>query len=264
MTVSVVVITKNEERNIPACLASVTWADEVIVVDACSADQTAELAKAYTPKVFIRPWSGFGPQKNFAIEQAQGKWILIVDADERVTDGLAETIRGLLRDEPDSHISGYRIPRKNYFYGRWMQHGGMFPDHQMRFFRKEMGRYDNTFVHENLMLRGDIVDLHGVWLDHYSIPTIQHHVRKMMDYTSLGAREKLKTIRRVTCRQLLGHDVGTMLKALIVRRGWKDGVHGCIAAMFAGFYTFLKYAKAYEMLKTKPSGAIGTNVADRI
>ncbi len=255
MKISVVIITKNEERNIPACLESVKWADEVIVVDACSTDRTVEIAKTYTSNVLIRPWSGFGPQKNFAIEQAQGNWILIVDADERVTDDLAETIQGLLRHGPDSRISGYRIPRKNYFYGRWMRHGGMFPDRQMRFFRKEMGRYDDTFLHEHLVLRGDIEDLQGVYLDHHSVPTIQHHVWKMIQYTTLGAQEKLKTLRVVTYRHLLGHHVVTILKTLIVRRGWKDGVCGCVAALFAGLHTFVKYAKAYEILQTVPSEA---------
>ncbi len=258
------VITRNEERNIRDCLNSLKWVDEIIVVDAESTDATVEYAKEFTEKVFIRPWKGFGPQKNFAIEQAHGAWILIVYATERVPDILVKTIRELLRDDPDACIAGYRIPRRNYFYGRWMRHGGMFPDLQIRFFRKERGHYDDTLAHEHLILHGDIEDLRGVYLDHYSSPTIQHHVRKIVQYTSLGAREKLKTIRTVTYRNLLGHHVGTMLKTLILRQGWQDGVHGCITAMFAGFYTFVKYAKAYEMLKPVSSEAGGNHVADRL
>ena len=264
MKVSVVVITKNEERNISACLESAKWADEMIVVDACSADRTGEIAKTYSPNVFVRPWPGFGPQKNFAIERAQGDWILIIDADERVTDGLRHEIQNLLkRGDPDPRIAGYRIPRRNYFYGRWMRHGGMFPDFQIRLFRKERGRYDDTFLHENLVLHGEIESLHGCF-DHYSVPTIQSHVRKMVQYTTLGAKEKLKTICEVTYPHLFGHHLGTMLKTLVLRQGWKDGVPGCIATVFAGLHTFVKYAKAYELLQSVPSESLRNHVADRI
>lgn len=257
------VITRNEERSIRDCLNSLKWVDEIIVVDAESEDATVEYAKEFTEHVFIKPWAGFGPQKNFAIEQARGVWILIVDADERVTDDLMDTIRGLIRSGPKSHIAGYRIPRRNYFYGRWMQYGGMFPDLQVRLFRKDRGRYDDTLLHEHLVLHGDIEQL-KTCLDHYSVPTIQHHVRKMIQYTSLGAQEKLKTIRTITYRNLLGHHAGTMLKTLVLRRGWNDGVHGCVAAMFAGFYTFVKYAKAYEILKSVSSESGGNHGADRL
>ncbi|MDD9860750.1 MAG: glycosyltransferase family 2 protein [Nitrospira sp.] len=260
------VIAKNDERTIRDCLNSLKWVDEIIVVvDAASTDATAEYAKEFTERVFINPWEGFGPQKNFAMEQASGPWVLILHATERVSDVLAETVRRLLRDDSDARIAGYRIPRRNYFYGRWMQHGGMFPDRQIRFFRKEKGRYDDTLVHEHLVLHGDIEDMRrGVYLDHCSSPTIRHHFRKVIQYTSLGAREKLKTIREVTYLKLLGHPVGTMFKTVILRQGWKDGVHGCVAAMFAGFYTFVKYAKAYEILKSVSSGSGGNHGADRL
>jgi len=265
MKVSVVVITKNEEQNIAACLESVKWADEVIVVDSCSTDRTVEIAKTYTSKVFVRPWGGFGPQKNFAIEQAHGPWILVVYATERVPDVLMKAIQGLLRNGPDARIAGYRIPRRNYFYGRWMQYGGMFPDRQIRFFRKDRGGYDDKISLEHLVLRGDIEDLQqGVYFDHYSSPTIQHHVRKVNRYTSAAAREKLKIIRKVTYLNLIGHPVVIVLKTLILRRGWQDGVHGCITAMFAGFYNFGKYAKAYEILKSVSSGSGGNHGADRL
>ena len=243
-----IVITKNEERNICGCLDSLKWVDEIIVVDAESTDSTVVKAKEFTDKIFVKPWEGFGPQKNFAIEQAQGDWIFILDADERVTAGLKDEIRSLLENGSEPRIAGYRVPRRNFFYGQWMQYGGMFPDPQVRLFRNDGSRYDDTLLHENLVLKGDVADLQG-FLDHYSVPTITHHLRKMIQYTSLSAREKLKTLHAVTFLNLFGHHVWTIIKTLVLRQGWKDGVHGLIAATFAGFHTFAKYAKAYEILE---------------
>ena len=262
--VSAVVLTKNEESNVTDCLKSVAWASEIIVVDAESTDRTVELAQRLTSRVYVVPWRGFGPQKNFGIEHANGPWIVIIDADERVTVGLRDEIQDLLEKENGSasHVAGYRVARRNFFYGRWMQHGGMFPDRQLRVFRKDAGRYDDTLLHERLLLKGEVEDLQGL-LDHHSVPTIARHVRKMIRYTSLAAREKLKTLRRVTCTHLFWHHVWIIVKTLIVRRGWKDGLPGLIAATFAGFHTFAKYAKAYEILETSPSDGNGDRVADR-
>src|SRR3989475_12226445 len=124
-TIAAVVITKNEERNIRECLTSVRWADEIVVVDAESSDCTAELAKAYTPKVFVRAWPGYGPQKNFASAQATADWILIVDADERVSPELRDEIEAVLKEGPG--VSAYRVPRRNYYYGRWIRGAGQYP-----------------------------------------------------------------------------------------------------------------------------------------
>ncbi len=257
-----IVITKNEEQNIRNCLDSLKWVDEIIIVDSESTDSTVEKAQEFTERIFIEPWKGFGPQKNFAIQRARGNWIFIVDADERVTDSLRDEIQGLKKNGQEPHIVGYRVARRNFFYGQWMKHGGMFPDLQVRLFRKDMGRYDDTLLHENLELKGDIGDLRGL-LDHHSVPTITHHVRKMMQYTSLAAREKLKTLREVTFMNLFGHHIWIIIKTLILRQGWKDGLPGLIAAMFAGFHTFGKYAKAYEIKETAPPEANRRHVANR-
>ena len=260
--VTAVILTKNEESNVTDCLKSVEWVSEIIVVDSESTDRTVALARRLTNRVYVVPWRGFGPQKNFGIDQANGPWIFIVDADERVTAGLRDEIQDLLRNGSASHVAGYRVARRNFFYGRWMQHGGMFPDRQLRVFRKDAGRYDDTLLHERLLLKGDVEDLQG-FLDHHSVPTIARHVRKMIHYTSLAAREKLKTLRRVTFTHLFGRHLWIIIKVFILRRGWKDGLPGLIAALFAGFHTFVKYAKAYEILETSPSEGNGDRVANR-
>jgi glycosyltransferase involved in cell wall biosynthesis len=250
MTVSAIVITKDEERNIAACLESLRWAAEILVVDACSSDRTVEIAKAYTDLVFVRPWPGFGPQKNFAIDRAKADWILIVDADERVTEALRGEILSLPQDGPPPDVAGFEIPRRNFFYGRWIRGGGIYPDYQLRLFRRSAGRYDDVLLHERLQLRGRITRLEHP-LDHYSMPGIRHHVRKMMHYTTLGAQEKLKARSWVTPLDLAGHHLGTIIKTYLLRGGYRDGIHGVIVALFAGMHTFVKYAKAWEQLHVK-------------
>ena len=249
MTIAAVVITKNEEHNIGACLASLRWVHDLIVVDACSIDRTVEIARDYTHRVFIRPWPGYGPQKNYALDQATADWVLIVDADERVTDSLREEVWQVLADGPPGDLAGYEIPRRNFFYGRWIASGGLYPDFQIRLFRRTAGRYDDDILlHERLHLRGRIGRMTSP-LDHHSMPSIGAHVKKMRRYTTLGAQEKLKIRSRVTAVDLAGNHLATIVRTYAMRGGYRDGVHGVIVALFAGMHTFVKYAKSWEMLE---------------
>jgi glycosyltransferase involved in cell wall biosynthesis len=251
--IAAVIITKDEERNIAACLESLRWVDEIIVVDACSVDRTVDIARSYTDRVFVRPWSGYGPQKNFGIDQARADWILIVDADERVTEELREEILRTLRQAPPAEVAGYEVPRRNVFYGKWIRGSGYYPDYQLRLFRRAAGRYDDVLLHEHLRLTGRVERLAGP-LNHDSMPTIGRHVRKMMRYTTLGAQEKLKRSSRVTAWEIGAHHLGTILKTYLLRRGYRDGIHGLLVALFAGLHTFVKYAKAWEFLNVKRDG----------
>jgi (heptosyl)LPS beta-1,4-glucosyltransferase len=254
MSIAAIVITKDEERNIAACLESLRWADEIVVVDACSSDRTVEIARTYTNQVMVRPWPGYGPQKNFGMDQAKADWVLIVDADERVTEPLRQEIQSLVQAAAPSDVAGFEIPRRNFFYGRWIRGGGIYPDYQLRLFRRSAGRYDDVLLHERLQLRGRIAHLQHP-LDHYSMPGIREHVRKMVRYTTLGAQEKLKARSRVTPMELAGHHLGTIVKTYVLRGGWRDGIHGVIVALFAGMHTFVKYAKAWEGLHVRREGA---------
>ena len=249
-TISAVVITKNEGGNIAACLDALRWVDQLIVVDAESTDRTVEIARRYTDKVFAKSWPGYGPQKNFGIDHSVSDWILIVDADERVTVPLREEIQQLIQSGPPSDVTGYEIPRRNYFYGRWIQGGGIYPDYQLRLFRRMAGRYDDVLLHERFQITGRVARLSSL-LDHHSMPTIRHHVRKMMRYTTLGALEKLKTSSYISAMQIGANHFGTIAKTYLLRKGYQDGIHGLIVAMFAGMHTFVKYAKAWDMLRTR-------------
>ena len=239
-----ITITKNEERNIAACLDSLKWVDEMIVVDAESADRTVELAKARTSRVHVRPWPGYGPQKNFAMEQATADWILIVDADERVTDDLREEILALLK-APGPAVA-YRIPRRNFYYARWIRGAGQYPDPQVRLVRRGRGRYNDLPVHEHLEVEGPSGDLRG-HLDHHTHPTVVSHELKIERYSTLAAEERIRNGKPdAAWYHLLFNPVWTLMKFYLVRGGYRDGLPGFIVSGFSAAHVLLKYAKLWE------------------
>jgi glycosyltransferase involved in cell wall biosynthesis len=243
-----VVITKNEETNIQECLASVMWATERIVVDAESTDRTADLARADGAKVFVRPWPGFGAQKNYGIDQVSSEWILIVDADERVPDPLQKEIISRIGAWKIGDPVAYEIPRKNYFYGRWVRYAGVYPDYQIRLFQRGSARYNNVPVHENLIVQGSIGKL-TIPFEHYTERRIRDHFRKFGLYTTLAAEEKGKTVRAVHTRDLLFRPLVVFFKSYVLKQGFRDGVRGLIVSVFASMYTFVKYAKLWDLTR---------------
>jgi (heptosyl)LPS beta-1,4-glucosyltransferase len=243
-TIAAVVITRNEERNIEACLRCLGWVDELMVVDAGSVDRTVELARRYSPKVFVRSWFGYGPQKNFAMEQAATDWILLVDADERVSGELREEILGLLNGQPAA--VAYRIPRRNYYYGQWMRSAGQYPDRQLRLVRRGRGRYNDLPVHEHLEVEGPIGDLEG-HLEHYSHPTVVSHEMKIEIYSTLSAEERVRAGKpRAGWYHLLVNPVWTFIKIYLLRGGYRDGFRGFLMSGFSAAHVLLKYAKLWE------------------
>ncbi len=251
-TLSVVIITRNEERNIRKCLESARWADEIVVVDACSSDRTIEVTKEYTSHVLVRPWPGFGPQKNYAIGQASGEWVLVLDADERVSPELASEIQARLRGSDESDVVAFRIPRRNMYYGRWVRWGGIYPDYQLRLFRKDSARYNDVAVHENLLVNGAMGTLTG-HLDHYTEHAISDHFTRFPQYTTLAAQEKAKTTRVVRWSDLVIRPLVVLTKTYVLKQGFRDGVRGMIVCIFASMYTFVKYAKLWESLNVRSS-----------
>ncbi len=251
-TLACVVITKNEERNITDCLASIRWADDIIVIDAESNDKTVELARVCGARVSVRPWPGFGLQKNFGMAQASSDWILILDADERVT----EELRGEMKDciegwRPGAPVA-YRVPRRNFFYGAWVRGGSVYPDYQVRLFRRGIAEYNDVAVHENLIVDGEIGTLAG-HLDHYTERRIQDHFRKFGLYTTLAAQEKAKTTRTVGFTHLFFRPLVTLVKTYVLKQGFRDGARGLIVCVFASMYTFVKYAKLWDATRRTAS-----------
>jgi len=253
-TLTCLVITKNEEANIQDCLRTVQWATERVVVDAESGDRTVELARSSGATVFVRPWPGFGPQKNFGMEQAQSEWILILDADERVTDDLRHEIRACLEEWNHGSPAAYRIPRRNFFYGVWLRHGGIYPDYQIRLFRNGCARYNDAAMHENLLVDGPIGTFASP-LDHYTERSIKDHFKKFGLYTTLAAEEKAKSVRIVHAADLLIRPLVVFMKTYVLKQGFRDGVRGLIVSTFASMYTFAKYAKLWDA--SRPSVGTG-------
>ena len=243
-----VIITKNEEANIQECLASVNWTTERIVVDAESTDRTAELARAAGAKVFVRPWPGFGAQKNYGMEQVSSEWILIVDADERVLEPLKAEIWSRIERWKEDEPVAYEIPRKNVFYGEWVRHAGVYPDYQIRLFLKGSARYNDVPVHENLMVKGLIGRLSNPF-EHFTERRIRDHFRKFGLYTTLAAQEKGKTVQTVHARDLLLRPLVVFVKSYMLKQGFRDGVRGLIVCVFASMYTFVKYAKLWDLTR---------------
>jgi glycosyltransferase involved in cell wall biosynthesis len=246
-TIACVIIAKNEEANIRDCLASVAWTADRIVVDAESHDRTAELARAAGARVIVRPWPGFGPQKNYAMDQAVAEWILIVDADERIPASLQAEIRSTLAAWKTGDPVAYEIPRRNYFYGAWVRHAGVYPDYQIRLVRRGSARYNDVPVHENLIVQGPIGQLANP-MDHYTERRIRDHFKKFGLYTTLAAQEKGRTVRSVKGHDLIIRPLVVFVKSYVFKQGFLDGVRGFIVCVFAGMYTFVKYAKLWAMM----------------
>jgi glycosyltransferase involved in cell wall biosynthesis len=243
-TLTVIILTLNEEHNIRACLESARWADELIVVDSGSTDRTVEIARSFTPKVIDVAWEGYGAARNHALTAASGDWILWLDADERVTPALAEEIRNLLREDGRS-INGYAVARRAYFLGRWIRHSGWYPGRVVRLFRRGTGHFSETRVHEQLHLDGASASTQHD-LVHLTDPDLHHYFAKFNRYTSLAADDMAAAGRAFRLRDILLRPPFTFVKMYLLRRGFLDGFEGFILAVLSSAYVFTKYAKLWE------------------
>jgi len=247
-TLSVAIITKNEEANLPRTLESVRWADEIVVVDCGSTDNTVEIAKDFGAKVFHEPWRGFGTQKNFAIEQCSSAWVLSLDADEEVTPGLALEIRQLLAGTPA--VEAYFIPRRNLFLGRWIKYGGYWPDPKLRLFRKGAAWFEERAVHETVQYSGKTSTLQGS-LIHHAYPTLNSYLGHMNRYSSLAAEQAIakgKTSKGLPAFvwNVLLNPAATFLYNYFFRLGFLDGREGLLLHLYHSAYVSWKYAKAWQ------------------
>lgn len=246
---SVVIITHNEEANLGRTLQSVRplVADgkgEIIVVDSGSTDRTVEIAKSFGAKVFVEEWKGFSAQKNSAIDKATGDWILSLDADEEVSPGLAEAITALLKTS--SKPSGFYIPRKNMFLGRWIRHGGFWPDPKLRFFDRTSGRFANRAVHETVEFRALTAEM-GSLIIHHSYPTLSDYIEHMNRYSSLGAEMVVAKGRPgFSVVNIVLRPLATFVYNYFFRLGFLDGREGLLLHLYHAVYVSWKYAKAWE------------------
>lgn len=258
-TLSVAIITKNEEDNLARTLASVQFADEIIVLDSASTDRTVEIAQSFNAKVFDEPWRGFSGSKNSAIAKCTGTWILSLDADEELSPKLQHQIRMLLPTNPP--VDAYYIRRRNLFLGRWIKHGGFYPDPKLRLFRRTAAnfttppQFEDRPVHETIAFDG-----HAATLDydliHHAYPTLENYIEHMDRYSTLGS-ELLVTAGRVSRSwPVFVFNVFviprlTFLWNYVFRLGFLDGREGLLLHLYHATYTSWKYAKAWQAARVK-------------
>jgi glycosyltransferase involved in cell wall biosynthesis len=243
--VSALVMAGNEEEGIRDCLESVAWADEIVVVDSCSTDRTAEIAREYTDRVIIKPWQGYVRQKQWALSKARYPWILFVDADERVTPGLRGEILEELARDPIPY-AGYLLPRRVCYMGRWIRHGDWYPDYKLRLFLAEHGRVTGEEPHDRVEVSGPLKRLKRDLL-HYTYRDLGDHLATVNRFSTISARGMYHRGQRCGLGAILFRPVIRFLRSYVLRRGFLDGIPGLIAALVVAFGVFAKYVKLFEL-----------------
>jgi glycosyltransferase involved in cell wall biosynthesis len=286
-TLSVAIITLNEEANLRRTLESVKWADEIVIVDSGSTDRTCDIARDYGAKVFVEPWKGFAAQKNSALDKCTSDWILSLDADEEVSPELRDELRSKLNNIPpvvneasriqpkdsldtvelvmafEEHdgkssadlLHGCSVPRKNFFLGRWIRHGGFYPDRKMRLIRYGGGRFADRRVHEDIELTGSRSGKLDAALIHHAYPTLTSYIEHMNRYSSLGAEMVVEKKGSVgfSILNILLRPWATFIYNYLFRLGFLDGKEGLLLHLYHSVYVSWKYAKAWELSRAKRS-----------
>jgi glycosyltransferase involved in cell wall biosynthesis len=244
--VTAILITLNESANIAAALESVRWADEIVVVDAESSDDTVAIARRHTDRVIVRPWPGYIAQKNFAAAQASHDWIFSLDADERVTPELAAEIKALVSVTPS--CSGYRGPRVSCYLGRWIRSTDWYPDRQIRLYDRRRAAWTGRYVHESVRVDGAVGELHAS-LEHYPYRDVSHHLQTIDRYSTLAARQMFEDGRRTGPLRIALHANAAFLRNYLLRGGFRDGAPGLIVSLLNSYYVAAKFVKLWEIGK---------------
>ena len=248
MSLTVVIITKNEEANLARCLESVSFADEIVLVDSQSTDRTIEIAKSYNARVSSVEFAGYGPAKQTAVDLAQNEWILSIDADEELTQPLKEEIINLLSGDPA--CSGYTVNRRTNFLGKWINHSGWYPDRVLRMFRKADGGFNDSVIHEKIIVEGQVGRLKND-LNHYSYPDLESYLTRSNRYTTIGAQQAFDAGKRFSGTDLVFRPLAAFLKCYVTGQGFRDGLEGLMIAVLSAMAVFAKYSKLRHLERTK-------------
>jgi glycosyltransferase involved in cell wall biosynthesis len=250
---SVCIITYNEEANLPRCVASVGFADEIVVVDSGSTDRTVAMALEAGCRVIEQPFLGYTAQKNMAVQAASHPWVLCLDADEWLLPGAEAVIReALATRRPD--VAGYALKRHTYYLGDWVDHGGWWPQYRLRLYDRRQGEWVGDSIHEDVELRGAVARLEAE-VGHFSYRDIAHHLSKVNAYTSMRAQHwHAQAHTSVGWLQLIGRPLWMFCRMFILKSGWREGHRGLIIASIGAFYVFAKYAKLWELQRGQGQG----------
>jgi glycosyltransferase involved in cell wall biosynthesis len=241
---SVTVITRNEAADIGDALASVAWADEIVVVDSRSTDDTVNIARRYTDRVVVRDWPGYVDQKNHAASIASHDWILSLDADERVSPALADEVRATMSGEPNA--AAFRVPRVTWYLGQWVRTTDWYPDYQTRLYDRRTARWTGRYVHEAVTIQGTLGRLRGE-LRHYAYRDIADHLETIDRYTTAAAQQMYEGGRRSGFFSVAVHPPLAFLRNYVAKGGARDGVPGLVISALNSYYVFLKFAKLWEL-----------------
>ena len=242
--ISAIIICKNEEKNIEECLKSVVWCDEIIVIDSYSTDRTLAAAEKYTDKIFQNEWKGFADQRKFALSKANNDWIFSLDADERCTIDLEKEIKNIL-PAMNNTDNGYEIPRKSYFLGKWIKHGGWYPNYQLRLFRKKFAGVSDRLVHESYTVNGKTGRLENSIL-HYTVTSVSEYVNKINSYSDLSALEKYNK-KKIGYFDLLVMPHLAFFQQYILKGNFLDGIEGIMVSRFHMITKLLNSMKIHEL-----------------
>lgn len=242
ITLSAVVIAFNEEDDIARCLESLLFAGEIVVVDSHSTDRTEEIARRFTDRVYQRDFTGFSDQKNAAVSYARGEWVLIVDADEVVTDDLADQIRHAVAE---GKHDAYWMPRRSFFLGKWIRHCGWYPDRQLRLARRHLAVFEHRLVHETLSIAD--AGVLSADLEHHTYRDLSEYAAKMVRYARAAAEQKFADGTRFALGDLLFKPTLAFLKMYVVKRGFMDGIRGLMLSVLTACSTAIRYAFLWEI-----------------
>jgi glycosyltransferase involved in cell wall biosynthesis len=256
---SVTIIARNEEARIGDCLESVRWADEIVVIDTGSADRTLEICHKYTPSVYSHPWQGYAPTKNAALELATGDWILSLDADERVSAGLHAEIAALQQQPMATLADGYAMPRRNYLWGRWLRHGSLYPDYQVRLFKRGRGGFKARRVHESVAIDGRVERLRHP-IEHHSYRGLGDVIQRLDRYTDLAALDLRDQGQPFRVTALITRPIGRFLRNYALKQGFRDGIPGLIMAVSYAYSVFAREAKLWELTRNFQGGPQDTHL----
>ena len=247
LPISATIITLNEEKNIKACLESLNWVDEIIVVDSLSADQTKPLAESMGAMVIDQAFLGHVKQKQLAVDSCNHDWVICLDADERVTTELRDEISALFSEIQSEDIlaNGYTVPRKSFHLGRWIMHGGWYPDRNIRLFNRKFGHWGGVDPHDKIQVSGEVQHLKGA-LEHYVFKDLKHNVDTNNFYSGISADIFFNEGKKPSLLKLLFKPFGKFIETYIVKRGFLDGLPGFIISVGAAYSMFLKFAKLWE------------------